>query len=366
MNRPATRNPTRYYNRRAMFSEVLQYIHELPAVLTFVIGVVLLLLGGSWLVDGAVGIARRLRLSPLLIGLTIVAFGTSAPELFFNVAAALGKHPELSFGNVVGSNIANIALVLGLAALMRPLVVSSRVVKKELPLLIAVSAGMLLLAWLGPAITPDGIAEDGWTRTDGLIMLAAFMLVTWVWYRMGRRDRADPLIAEAEADASGEKRLALGVAAALFLIGLIALIAGGKLAELGAAGVARQLGLSQTLIGLTVVALATSLPEVVTSLIACRRGHADLAVGNVVGSNLFNILLVLGLTAVVAPVPIPAEPTLLGVERGWGDLLVMLALTMLLLPIAATSQRRIRRWEGAFLLLFYATYIGLSVARELR
>jgi cation:H+ antiporter len=183
---------------------------------------------------------------------------------------------------------------------------------------------------------------------------------------MGRRDRADPLTAEAEAEARSEKRLALAAGIALFLLGLVALIAGGKLAELGAVGVARWLGLSQTFIGLTVVAVATSLPEVVTSLIACRRGHTDLAVGNVVGSNLFNILLVLGATAVVAPVPVPAEPALLGIERGWADLLVMLALTMLLLPIVATSDRRIRRWEGAFLLVIYASYIGLSAARELR
>ena len=349
-----------------MLPEVLQLIETLPAGLTFVIGVVLLLLGGTWLVDGAVGIARRLRLSPLLIGLTIVAFGTSAPELFFNIAAALSGHPELSFGNVVGSNIANIALVLGLAALARPLLVSSRVVRKDLPMLIIVSAGMLLLAWLGPAITDDGIIEDGWTRTDGLIMLAVFMLATWVWYRMGRRDRADPLTAEAEAEARSEKRLAPAAAVSLFILGLVALVAGGKLAELGAVGVARWLGLSQTLIGLTVVAVATSLPEVVTSLIACRRGHTDLAVGNVVGSNLFNILLVLGLTATVASVPVPAEPTLLGIERGWGDLFVMLALALLLLPIAATSQRRIRRWEGALLLIVYATYIAFSVVRELR
>jgi cation:H+ antiporter len=345
-----------------MLPEVLQYIRGLPAVLPLAVGVVLLLLGGSWLVDGAVGMARRLRLSPLLIGLTVVAFGTSAPELFFNLAAALGNHPELSFGNVVGSNIANIALVIGLAAMMRPLAVHSRVLKKELPLLIGVSAAMLLLAWLGPAVKDDGTLRSGWGRTDGLIMLAGFMGVTWLWYRMGRRDRRDPLLAEAEAEARLERPLALGVAVAL---GLLALIAGGKLAELGAAGVASWLGMSQAFIGLTVVAIATSLPEVVTSLMACRKGHADLAVGNVVGSNLFNILLVLGATATVAPVPVPVKPSLLGIERGWGDLLVMLGLTVILLPMAATSRQHIRRWEGAFLLLCYLAYLGLSVVREL-
>ncbi|MDY7107266.1 MAG: hypothetical protein SYC29_01390 [Planctomycetota bacterium] len=197
-------------------------------------------------------------------------------------------------------------------------------------------------------------------------MLGGFMLVTWAWYRMGRRDRADPLLAEAEAEARRERRLPVALAAVLFLLGQLALVAGGKLAELGAAGVAAWLGLSQTLIGLTVVALATSLPEVVTSIIACRRGHIDLAVGNVVGSNLFNILLVLGATAAIASVPVPRDPLLFGIERGWGDLLVMLALTIILFPLAATSRQRIRRWEGAFLLLCYAGYIGLSIARELR
>ena len=349
-----------------MLSDALRTIDGLPPALPLAGGVVLLLLGGNWLVDGAVGIARRLRLSPLLIGLTIVAFGTSAPELFFNVAAALSGHPELSFGNVVGSNIANIALVLGLAAFLGPLAVSSRVLKRELPLLIGVSAVMLLLAWLGPAIIEGDLARKGWGRADGLIMLGGFMLVTWAWYRMGRRDRADPLLAEAEAEARRERRLPVALAAVLFLLGLLALVAGGKLAELGAAGVAAWLGLSQTLIGLTVVALATSLPEVVTSIIACRRGHIDLAVGNVVGSNLFNILLVLGATAAIASVPVPRDPLLFGIERGWGDLLVMLALTIILFPMAATSEQRIRRWEGAFLLLCYAGYIGLSIARELR
>jgi len=347
-----------------MFSEVLDYLGNLPALLTFIAGVVLLLLGGNWLVDGSVTIARRLRLSPLLIGLTIVAFGTSAPELFFNLAAALGGHADLSFGNVVGSNIANIALVLGLAALAGPLAVSGRVVRKELPLLIVVSAGMLVLAWCGPAIGAGENSLHGWADTGGAIMLGAFALVTWLWYRMGKRDRADPLTSEAEAEARTEGRLPLPGGIALFVLGLASLVAGGKLAELGAAGVAQWLGLSQTLIGLTVVAVATSLPEVVTCLIASRKGYADLAVGNVVGSNLFNILLVLGATAVVAPVPVPVEPTLLGVGRGWWDLLVMLALTLLLLPIASTGQRHIRRWEGAFLLLCYVAYISFSVLRE--
>jgi len=350
-----------------MFSEVLEYLGNLPALLTFIAGVVLLLLGGNWLVDGSVTIARRARLSPLLIGLTIVAFGTSAPELFFNVAAALSGHAELSFGNVVGSNIANIALVLGLAALAGPLAVSSRVVRKELPLLIGASAGMLILAWSGPAIGAGENSLQGWTDIDGAIMLGAFAVVTWLWYRMGKRDRADPLTSEAEAEAEARKegRLPLLGGIAFFLLGLASLVAGGKLAELGAAGVAQWLGLSQTLIGLTVVAVATSLPEVVTCLIASRKGYADLAVGNVVGSNLFNILLVLGATAVIAPVPVPVEPTLLGLDRGWCDLLVMLALTLLLLPIASTGQRRIRRWEGVFLLLCYVAYISFSVLREL-
>lgn len=331
---------------------------SIVTVLFLIAGIALLLLGGRWLVDGSVRIARRLGVSTLLIGLTVVAFGTSSPELAFNLTAAINNNGELSFGNVVGSNIANIALVLGLASLVSPLLVHSRVVRQELPLLIAVSIGMAVLAWLGfTRIPSEGDDAYGYTRVDGLIMLAAFAGCTLIWYRMGRKDRSDPLASEAAAAFGEEGNGSLPMAIVLFVVGLAGLIAGGKLAEIGAVGIASMLGLSQSLIGLTVVAVATSLPEVVTSVVACRRGHSDLAVGNVVGSNLFNILLVLGATCVFSNVPVPPD-------RGWLDLAVMLALTLALLPISMTNQNRIMKWEGVFLLVCYFSYMTFSVLRE--
>ena len=174
---------------------------------------------------------------------------------------------------------------------------------------------------------------------------------------MARRDRADPLTREAEQEARAEPAGSLPGAIALFVVGLAALVAGGELTKTGAVYLAQWLGLTQGLIGLTVVAIATSLPELTTCIIAVRKGHADLAIGNVIGSNLFNIVLVLGVTSVVAPIPLPAE-------RGWWDLLFMLALTLALLPIAISHQRRIMRWEGMCLLIAYVVYMGWSVVRE--
>ncbi|MBT8487060.1 MAG: calcium/sodium antiporter [Phycisphaerales bacterium] len=332
-----------------MSKMVLDLLAAVPAPVTFVIGVVALLAGGRWLVEGAVKIALDLGISTLLIGLTVVAFGTSAPELFFNVTAAVSGQGELSFGNVVGSNIANITLVLGLSSLLAPLVVMSRVIKKELPQLIAVTAGMLFLAWL------PGRDAATFGRVDGLIMLACFATFAWLWIRLGRRDRKDPLAAEAETDVgSGPSSTTLAIV--FLILGLAMLLGGAKCTEVGAVGIAEMLEIPSSVVGLTIVALATSLPEVVTSVIAARRGHGDLAVGNVVGSNLFNILLVLGATSVVADVPVP-QPW------GWWDLGVMLGVTLLLLPMAMTNQRRITRPEGIVLVACYAGYMIFTVVR---
>jgi cation:H+ antiporter len=336
----------------------------IPAPIVLIVGIVVLLLGGRLLVDGSVNLARRAGVSTLLVGLTVVAFGTSSPELAFNITAAISGNGALSFGNVVGSNIANIALVLGLASLIRPLVVHGRVVRRELPLLVVTTVGMVVLAWSPPLMATAVGPERGFGRTDGLIMLLGFMLFTWAWFRMARSDKADPLAAEAIAE-TGEPVQSLPMAIVLTILGLVMLVGGGKLTERGAVGVASWLGMSEALIGLTVVAIATSLPEVVTSIIACRKGHADLAVGNVVGSNLFNILLVLGATCLFGDVPVPMEPELAGLGRGWWDLFVMLGLTMLLVPFTRTNNNHIMKVEGLFLLACYVGYLAFSVIIEL-
>ena len=330
-------------------------MQPLTAALILALGIGLLLLGGNWIVSGSVTIARRLGWSTLLIGLTLVAFGTSAPELFFNVIAAIDGHSELSFGNVVGSNIANIGLILGIAALIHPLTVHGRVVEKELRWLVLVTLGMILLA-----LVPPGAASGvkGHSRWDGAGMLVVFVVFMLAWYRMGRRDAADSHVRDLKEEAREEAGKSLPIAVVLFLIGLAGLIGGGMLAKEGAVSIASSLGLSEALIGLTVVAVATSLPELTTSVIACRKGHFDLAVGNVVGSNLFNILLVLGVTASIKPVAMPA--------RGLWDLGAMGLITLLLVPIAVSNRRRIMRWEGAVLLILYFGYMTFGVWWELR
>ncbi len=318
--------------------------------LILVVGIVLLLAGGHWLVAGSVTIARRLGVSTLVVGLTIVAMGTSAPELAFNVIAATGGHGELSFGNIVGSNIANIGLVLGITALIWPLTVHGRVISRELPWLVVVS----LVAFLVPFL-PFG--PVGYGRLGGAIMLAWFGIFMVNWYRLGRREAADPLVQGLGQEAEAETVGSMGGAVALLLLGLVTLAGGGKLAEVGAVGIARSLGLTEGLIGLTIVAFATSLPELTTCVIACRKGHHDLAIGNIVGSNIFNLLLVLGLTAVITPVPLP--------DNGMWDLLAMIAITFLLRVMALTHGYKITRYEGAVLLLCYLGYMTWSVWREL-
>jgi len=329
--------------------------HPAGAAGVTVVGLVVLLVGGHWLVSGAVTIARRLGVSTLLVGLTIVAMGTSAPELAFNLIAAHGGNTDLSFGNVVGSNIANIGLIVGVAALLRPLNVHGRVIKLELPLLLVASGAMFFFAY-GLHARPLPGDHHGFDRIDGLIMLGFFLAFMAEWIYLGRRDPADPLMKELRAEAETER--ALPAAVLLVLLGLACLAGGGKLSEKGAVQIAEMLGLSQALIGLTIVAFATSLPELVTAVIACRKGHDDLAVGNVVGSNVFNLLLVLGVTAVVAPVAVPAA-------HGWQDLTVMVGITCVL-ALMSYSHRTVTRGEGALLLLMYLGYMSWSVVREIR
>ncbi len=347
-----------------MFQQLGELLERpLGALLAFALGVALLLFGGHWLVTGAVTIARRLGVSRLVIGLTLVAAGTSSPEFFFNVIAALSGHGDLSFGNVDGSNIANIGFVLGLTALFRPLLVHGRVIKKELPWLLVVSGAMIGLPWI-----PLGGSGDppGFGRAQGILMLGAFAVFMMRWYRMGRRDAADPLVQEVEQEVETGTRASTATAIFLLVLGMAFLVGGGKLAEIGAVGIARWLGLSDALIGLLIVAVATSLPELVTAIIACLKGHDDLAVGNVVGSNFFNLLLVLAVTATVAPVGVPTDPGLSGFAAmtGLHDLIMMFFITMILLPMAVTHGRRIRRGEGGVLLALWGIYMAWRVVRE--
>jgi cation:H+ antiporter len=310
------------------------------SVTCLVIGIAALLGGGHWLVEGGVIVARRLGVSMLLIGMTVVAFGTSCPELALNVIAAADGNSSLSFGNVIGSNIANIGLVLGIGAVICTIPVGSRVVNWELPVLIAASA---IVAW--------GTWDGSLGTRGSLILLGCFLVVMATWFLLAIKDRGDPLVQET-LESLPDRGRTLAKGGVYLLIGLAMLIIGGKSTEVGAVSFARLIGVSEVLIGGTIVAVATSLPEVVVTIMAARRGHPDLAVGNVVGSNLFNILFVLPVAALVLPIEIA---DLAEVHR---YLIGMLLLTVLLWPIAATHRKSVRRGEGILLLMLF---VGMLV-----
>ncbi len=320
------------------------------ASLVLLVGVACLVLGGRWLVNGSVALAKRLGISTLIVGLTVVAFGTSSPELAFNLIAAINNNTGLSFGNVIGSNIANIGLVLALSAITAPLVIQRRVLTKELPWLMLISLATIVLALTPPHIEVSRNLEFGFARLDGIIYLGSFVLFLIMWFRMARSDARGTLL-PAEKEVLGEDPPgSLIVAGLLVVLGLSLLMAGGKAAEVGAVKLAEMFNVSEAVIGLTIVAIATSLPEAIASITACRAGHTDLAVGNVIGSNIFNLVLVLGITSTVKPLAIPSE-------NGWFDLILMNVLTLVVLLLAWVRGLKIRRNDGLFLLLTYVAFL---------
>ena len=313
-------------------------------LLLLLAGLALLVLGGEVLVRGAGGLARAAGMSPLVVGLTVVSFATSAPELAVTVDAALSGSPGLAVGNVVGSNVVNVLLVLGISGLILPLAVRSALVRRDVPVMIAASVLLLLLAL-------DGAV----TRTDGLVLLA--VLLAYVgWTVLGsRRPGAatqDPTGQDPAQDAGEAPRTRRRLVLDLLSVagGVAMLVLGARWLVSGATDVASALGMSDLVIGLTVVAVGTSLPELATSVIAAVRGSVEMAVGNVVGSNIFNIGAVMGVAAVVSPGGVPVDP---GAVRF--DLPVMTAVALALLPVAFTGFR-VARWEAALFVVYYAAY----------
>lgn len=312
----------------------------------FAVGVALLVAGAEWLVRGAANLARACGVSALLIGLTVVAFGTSAPELAVSINAARQGTAGIAVGNVLGSNIANLLLVLGLSALLMPLAVNRQILRQEMPVLIVATA-------LSAVFLLDG----SMTRLEGgvLFVLAVLYTVFQVWQarRAGApAQEGDDTHGDDEAAPAEESR-GRGVLmdCALIVVGLVGLVLGADWLVQAAVEVARQLGVSEFIIGLTIVAVGTSLPEIATSLVAVRKGEGDLAVGNVVGSNLFNLLVVLGLSAVFARGTVPVPEGALEF-----DLWFMLVSTLVCLPLMAARQQ-IGRAQGALLLVWYAVYV---------
>ncbi len=317
--------------------------------LPLVAGFVLLVAGGELLVRGAVAVADRLGVSPLVIGLTLVGFGTSTPELVTSVQAALAGSPGIAYGNIVGSNLANILLILGVSTLLMPMVVSSAALKRDGAVMVAVACVFAVLAFLVPMGRVVGGAF--------FLALAAYIVLSIRQERVaagGHGAVYDKSLATQEADPALAPRpgaprplaLSLGIAVG----GLVLVVLGGSLLVDGAVNLARAFGISETVIGLTIVAVGTSMPELVTSVVAAIRRESDVAFGNVVGSNVYNILGIGGVTALIAPTGVPPE-----IVRF--DNLVMVAVSVLLVVFAATGKR-IGRAEGAVLLAGYVAYIA--------
>jgi cation:H+ antiporter len=306
-----------------------------------VMGGGLLYKGADWLVDGAARLASTLGISPLVIGLTVVSYGTSAPELAVSLLAALEGKSGIALGNVIGSNIANIGLVLGLTAILSPPAVDAGLFRREIPVLLVATLAA------GPVLLNGQI-----DRYEGLAFFVGavvFTLTTFKW--ANERGGKVPGLEDVELpppEASDGPRKGLMVV--LVLVGLAALVLGGEVFVHGSVGIAQTLGLSERVIGLTLVAFGTSLPELAASLMAAYRGHSDLAVGNVVGSNLFNILLILGATSLVTPVKAQLSEVRF-------DLIVMTLMTFLL-AVSLRTARRVTRAEGVLLTSCYLLFIG--------
>ena len=320
-------------------------------LLQLIAGLVLLTIGGDTVVRGATGLAKAFGVSTLVIGLTVVAFGTSAPELAVNVLAAWRGEGDITFGNLMGSNMANIGLIVGVTAIVRPIVITGVVIGRELPMMLLATAAVIAMGFdsalsAGGSIPPF---PDFYTRSDG-ILLGMFFLV-FLYYTVGDFVRGrgsdeppEELKEIEEADDS------VGLASALTLLGLASLTFGAGWTVDGAVAVASAFGVPDVIIALTIVAVGTSLPELVASIAATMKGHPELAIGNVVGSNIFNILMVLGITSVVEPVPVPAG--------GHMDLVAVGAFSLFLFMVSMTNRRQIIRGEAALLLAGYFGYLA--------
>lgn len=310
----------------------------------FVVGFVILIKGADLLVDGASSIAQKFKISSLVIGLTIVAFGTSAPELAVNIFASASGSAEIAIGNILGSNIANILLILGISAMIYPLATKSNTVWKEIPLCLLAA---VVLGLMANDILIDGAGFSVLSRIDGFILIAFFII--FLYYTFG--------IAKVGGEDSDIKikKYSFGKSVLFILLGLAGLVLGGQWIVNGAVKIAEYFGISQSLIGLTIVAIGTSLPELATSAIAAYKKQTDIAIGNVVGSNIFNIFWILGLSAVIRPLPFNPAANI--------DILTTIGATLILFTVMFIGKRHvIERWQGAFMVGLYVVYTGFLIA----
>lgn len=306
-----------------------------------VVGIVVLVWSADRFVDGAVQVARHYNMPTFLIGMVIIGFGTSAPEMIVSAVSALQGNPQIALGNAYGSNITNIALILGITALMKPILVDKNALTREMPILLAVTALAIVQLY-----------DLSVSRFDAILMLFVFAVVMARNIYNGKRSR----VAFLENQELIEKKITLGKSVFFLILGLVFLIISSRLLVWGAVSIAHYFGVSDLLIGLTIVAIGTSLPELASSIAAVRKGENDIALGNVLGSNLFNTLAVVGIAGLISPMK--ADPEIL-----YRDLPIMAFLTLILIPMAFRRQKenRINRISGFILVLCYASYIAFLI-----
>jgi len=310
----------------------------------FILGFMLLIKGADYLVEGASSVGKRLGLSPLFIGLTIVAFGTSAPELFVNIMASLQGSDGIAVGNILGSNISNILLILGTSALIYPLAVKTNTVFKEIPL------SLLAIIVLGILVNDQLINGNNFnvlSRADGLILISFFII--FLYYTVG-------IMRDVEAQEMPIKQYNKMKSWIMILVGSIGLVIGGKWIVDGGILIAQNFGLSEALVGLTIIAIGTSLPELATSAVAAYKQKTDIAIGNVVGSNMFNIFWVLGLSSIIRPISF--SPSL-----NFDILIVMIVTIILLVSLYIGKRNVLQRWEGYTFIIMYISYIAFLIYR---
>ncbi|OGY85277.1 MAG: sodium:proton exchanger [Candidatus Kerfeldbacteria bacterium RIFOXYA2_FULL_38_24] len=309
----------------------------------FIIGFFLLIKGANLLVDGSASIAKKLKISSIVIGLTIVAFGTSAPEFIVNIFASVQGNTEIAIGNILGSNIANILLILGISAIIYPITAKKNTVLKEIPLSLLAA---IVLGLMANDMIIDGASFSGITRIDGFIFLSFFII--FLYYTFGIT-KSDKDIVEEEI-----KVFTYSKSAIFIILGLVGLTIGGKWIVDGAVQIAEFFNISQSLIGLTIVAVGTSLPELATSAIAAYKKQSDIAIGNVVGSNIFNIFWILGASAIIRPLPF-------NISSNSDIAMVIFASVMLFLVMFVGKKRVVERWQGVFMVISYVGYVVFLV-----
>ncbi|MFO1501767.1 MAG: calcium/sodium antiporter [Verrucomicrobiota bacterium] len=320
-------------------------------IVLLVSGLILLVGGANVMIRGATALAMACGVPPVVIGLTVVAFGTSAPELVVNFTAGLSGQTQLAFGNMVGSCVINLGWVLAVTALVRPIKVEPSIISREIPMMLLGAATFCVLA---ADRFFDRATENLLTRGNGVVLLLLFGVflyytISSILLKPKRAQRTDPFVEEVAENVQRKKPISIGQSSLMTIGGLAALVGGGRLTVHAAAQMAIAIGMPEAIIGLTIISFGTTLPELVTGILATRRGEGDIAMGNVVGSNIFNLLFIGGVVSVVSPVSVP--------KGGEADLVALMVLSALVLPIAIRGQRTVTRAEGAFLLVLYLSYL---------